>query len=181
MDPAPVEELSEIKLHSKLGKPFLFAETAFHDLSFKCSIGIGRLKDGDTPSFRSNTICPGMMKLNRPAMNSCSRLSTLSHQESQLHFLCTSEQEEANLHKRLIDAHITLPKNTHSHIGYLSSGLVIEDLNMLIFPLTELTHRYKMRRQKLRSTYHTSPQKFMIYSLVNWSSICIMALGATWD
>src|SRR5262249_39932935 len=71
--------------------------------------------------------------------------------------LCGSELEETNLHKRFLELSITPPANTHYHMGYLSSGFVIEDLRYLLFPLTELTHRYKLRRQKLRSTYHTSP------------------------
>jgi transcription-repair coupling factor (superfamily II helicase) len=71
--------------------------------------------------------------------------------------LCANEVEEANLHKRLLDSNVTPPKRTFYHIGYLSSGLVIQDIDTVLFPLTEITHRYKMRRQKLRSTYHTSP------------------------
>ncbi len=58
---------------------------------------------------------------------------------------------------------MTLPLHTHYHMGYLSSGLVVEDIPYVIFPSTELTHRYKLRRQKLRSTYHTSPVE--IYDL----------------
>jgi transcription-repair coupling factor (superfamily II helicase) len=42
-------------------------------------------------------------------------------------------------------------------MGYLSNGLVLNDINVIILPLTEITKRYKIRRQKMRSTYHTSP------------------------
>ncbi len=84
-------------------------------------------------------------------------LSRLSNRSCTLHFFCNSELEESNLHQRMIDAQLSLPKETHYHIGYLSSGIAIQDIEEILFPLTEITHRYKMRRQKLRSTYHTSP------------------------
>src|SRR5207253_2529332 len=83
-----------------------------------------------------------------------SRLSRLNRDSCELHFLCQTELGEANLHKRLLDANIPLPKHTFYHLGYLSSSLVVQDIDYVLFPLTEITHRYKMRRQKLRSTYH---------------------------
>ncbi len=85
------------------------------------------------------------------------RLSQLSKRPCELHFFCNSELEKSNFHKRLLDANISLPKQTFYHIGYLSNGLVIQDIEMILFPLTEITHRYKIRRQKFRNTYHTSP------------------------
>ncbi|MGZ3733105.1 MAG: transcription-repair coupling factor, partial [Parachlamydiaceae bacterium] len=87
-------------------------------------------------------------------------LSALNQwQKSDLHvdFLCHNELEETNLQKRLVDAQIKLPKHVHYHIGYLSSGMAIPENQRLLFPLTELTQRYKLRRQKQRSTYHTAP------------------------
>ena len=97
-------------------------------------------------------------------MNSISRLSQLDKRSCELEFLCSSELEESTLHKRLLDANVRLPRHTTYKIGYLSSGLVIHDIDLVLFPLTEITHRYKMRRQKLRSTYHTSPSE--IYDLI---------------
>lgn len=87
------------------------------------------------------------------------RLSQLAQRSCKLHFLCNSQLEETNLHKRLLDANVHLPKQTLYHIGYLSGGFVVQDIDTILFPLTEITHRYKMRRQKLRSTYHTSPSE----------------------
>lgn len=42
-------------------------------------------------------------------------------------------------------------------LGYLSSGFVLPESHFVLFPLTEITHRTKIRRQKHRSTYHTPP------------------------
>src|SRR5262249_1586827 len=35
----------------------------------------------------------------------------------------------------------------------------LQDVNLIILPLTEITQRYKIRRQKQRSTYHTVPSE----------------------
>lgn len=33
----------------------------------------------------------------------------------------------------------------------------MDDDKLIVLPMTEITHRYKIRRQKQRSTYHTTP------------------------
>ncbi len=87
-------------------------------------------------------------------------LSSLAHYDNDawnLYVLCATELEETALHKKLADAKLTLSKKTHFKLGYLSSGFSLPDIQTFILPLTEITHRYKIRRQKLRSTYHTTP------------------------
>jgi transcription-repair coupling factor (superfamily II helicase) len=84
-------------------------------------------------------------------------LGKLQYNDTHLIILSPSELEEKNFQKRITDALITLPKHTQFQIGYLSGGLTLPDTKKVIFPLTELTHRYKIRRQKQRSTYHTTP------------------------
>lgn len=46
------------------------------------------------------------------------------------------------------------------HRGYLSSGFVLPKAKLAVVSMAELTHRTKIRRQKLRSTYHTAPAEF---------------------
>ena len=87
-------------------------------------------------------------------------LSHLAHYDDDswnLYVLCSTELEESSLHKKLLDAKLSLSKKTHFKLGYLSSGFALPDIQTFILPLTEITHRYKIRRQKLRSTYHTTP------------------------
>lgn len=86
-----------------------------------------------------------------------SALSDRQQSDLHVHFLCNSELEVKNLQKRLVESQARLPKHVHYQIGYLSSGMAIPENNQLIFPLTEITQRYKIRRQKQRSTYHTAP------------------------
>ncbi|MCE5316056.1 MAG: transcription-repair coupling factor [Parachlamydia sp.] len=52
---------------------------------------------------------------------------------------------------------VALPKHHQTHLGYLSSGFAMRDLDLVVLPMTEITQRYKIRRQKQRSTYHTLP------------------------
>ncbi|GAB4234860.1 MAG: transcription-repair coupling factor [Chlamydiales bacterium] len=78
-------------------------------------------------------------------------------------FLCSTELEEEALQKKILDAHIVLDESTRFQIGYLTQGFVVYDCPLMVFPYTELSHRYRMRRQKLRSTYHTSPAQ--VYEL----------------
>lgn len=84
--------------------------------------------------------------------------------ESSLLFLCTNTVEESNLKTKFSDRQLTLPTNTRFEQGYLSSGLAVKDIAALLVPTTEFTRRYKLRRQKLRSTYHTPPSE--VFSLV---------------
>jgi transcription-repair coupling factor (superfamily II helicase) len=153
----PIEELSEVHMHNAKGTSYYSQQTTFHDLSFQMFNREWKVKRW-RHAFNTITGYLFAPEEGEPSGDEMlARLSRLADRPCELHFLCNSELEESNLHKRLLDANVHLPKQTFYHIGYLSSGLVIQDLDYILFPLTEVTHRYKMRRQKLRSTYHTSP------------------------
>ncbi len=79
--------------------------------------------------------------------------------DTKLVFLCSSPAEESTLQNKIADHGIALPADTVFHRGYLSSGFAVKDISTLYVPTTEFTHRYKIRRQKLRSTYHTPPSE----------------------
>jgi len=82
----------------------------------------------------------------------------------ELSIICNSDLEEQNLRSKLTNEGVNLPQKSKFLHGYLSSGFVItDDITKIVLPTTEFTHRYKMRRQKLRSTYHTPPSE--IYEL----------------
>lgn len=86
-------------------------------------------------------------------------LGKLNYEKTKLHFLMPNELEETHFKKRLQDALVTLPKKTTFEMGYLSSGFVLLSTETLLFPLTEISQRFKIRRQKQRSTYHTVPSE----------------------
>lgn len=153
----PIEELSEVQMHDAKGTSYYSQNTLFHHLSFEMFNREWKAKRWRHP-FNTLTGYLFAEEEGEPSGEELiSRLSSLEKRSCELHFLCNSELEEANLHKRLLDAQVQLPRHTTYKMGYLSSGLVVQDIDVILFPLTEITHRYKMRRQKLRSTYHTSP------------------------
>lgn len=73
-----------------------------------------------------------------------------------LYFLSDNDAEKMKLQGQIKDLEIHLPKSTVYCDGYLSSGFILEEGEIAVFPFTELTGRYKIRRQKQRSAYHTS-------------------------
>jgi transcription-repair coupling factor (superfamily II helicase) len=77
-----------------------------------------------------------------------------SERKLQIHYLCEGESEEERL-RAMVDI-----GNASIHRLYLSSGFVLPKSEIAVIPMTEFTHRYKIRRQKLRSTYHTLPSEF---------------------
>lgn len=91
-------------------------------------------------------------------------LSKLAKTDATLHLLCPSELDESTLKKRISDAQIELPVHTSFEIGYLSSGLVFPEQKEVLLPLAEITHRYKIRRQKQRSTFHTTPSEIFDFA-----------------
>jgi len=86
-------------------------------------------------------------------------LSRLAGHDYQLFVLCSSESEQTHLQKRLLTLDVTLPEKTDYTIGYLSTGFAIHDIRLVVLPTTEITHHFKIRRQKQRSTYHTAPSE----------------------
>lgn len=84
------------------------------------------------------------------------RLEAVLRQSKQLHFLTDSEAEKRALKEKIKE--LSLPATPKFHDGYLSSGFVLGDVTIL--PYTELTNRYKVHREKWRSSYHTPASDF---------------------
>ncbi len=73
-----------------------------------------------------------------------------------LQLLCESEAEEVKVQKMVAERVLKGRSPLQFSLGYLSSGFAILEKKFLLFPMTEVTKRYKVRRQKQRSTYHTA-------------------------
>lgn len=154
--PKAIDELSTVQYKDKAARGLYSDQTIFHTLSFEMfnrNWDVKRWRHPFVPL--PNYLIPEETEVNGDQL--LVHLIALPKEETELHFLCASEFEESNLHKKIVGSEISLPKNTQYHIGYLSSGFALQDQPLVVFPLTELTHRYKIRRQKQRSTYHTSP------------------------
>lgn len=67
--------------------------------------------------------------------------------------LYQNESEKRALEKKVEEAGLAAEYEK----GYLSSGFTLSEPLFALVPMAELTHRYKVRRQKQRTHYHTLP------------------------
>lgn len=157
----PIEELSELHILEKMQGSYYSAGAPLYSLSFQMFNRTLQAKRWQHPFVPiSHYLLPDALEDETiSGQEILMAVSKLEKVDCSLHFLCATELEETNLQKRIADAQIHLPKHTHFHIGYLSSGLVVEDIKSILLPITEITHRYKIRRQKQRSTYHSVPSE----------------------
>lgn len=87
-------------------------------------------------------------------------LSLYKEKISVLHCIVSSEAEKRKF-KALLEQHCkTPPSNTQFEEGYLSSGFAIEDTLQIFFPMTELSCNKRLRRQKWRSSHHSTTAEF---------------------
>lgn len=159
----PIGELTEIQQHSLKGSSFYSEKEVFHSISFSMFNRNFSAKLWKS-TFQPLTDClfPESEE-EKSGKELLGRLKNLP-EEWTVAFLSESEAETARFKQSIEEAALPLKAHSKEETGYLSSGFVICDSHYLVFPSTELNRRYKIRRQKLRSTYHTSPIE--IYELV---------------
>lgn len=158
----PIEDLSDVRLKEKLKGSYYSTSLPMHGLTFQMFnrtlealrwqnpfISIEEYLFPDEEEPTGEEILQGLHKL--------------SYKDTHLYVLAATELEESNFLKRVKDAQVHLPQKTHLQRGYLSTGLVLPEEKLVILPLTEITQRYRIRRQKQRSTYHTLPTE--VYAL----------------
>lgn len=150
-----IEKLSEVKLLDIPGKGFYSKNTLSYDLAFQMFNREIKAKWFRSP-FKNvlELLFPEEQTEEISGQEILKQLETLPKETTELIFLCETEAEETKLQKQIVE--LKLPKKTVTEIGYLSSGFSLEEGNLFVLPLTEITHRYKIRRQKQRSTYHTT-------------------------
>ncbi len=153
----PIEELSEVRVLDKLKGGFYSENAPLHHISFQMFNRDLTARHWRHPFVPiSNYLLPEI-----PDDQSVSgqeilmSLQKLSKSEMHLCVLCDTELEKMNFQEKLQHSQIHPPRHTIYQIGYLSTGLVLPEANVIILPLTEITQRYKIRRQKQRSAYHT--------------------------
>lgn len=161
----PIEELSEIRILDKLEGGYYSEKAPLHLVSFQMFNRELKAKRWQNPfaqigDFLVPDVPEGQVISGQEILHG---LNKLSKTDFHLHVLCATEREESNFHEKIQHAQVTLPRDTSFHIGYLSTGFVLLDIQLVVLPLTEITQRYKIRRQKQRSTYHTIPSE--IYDL----------------
>lgn len=154
-----IEELSEVHVSKKSNSNFYSESAPMQEIEFQMfnrNFRVSRWVD----SFATigDFLFPDAPNSNQlTGQEIIEGLGKLRQSHAHLYILCNNELDETNFKKRLSDSGITLPRQTTFCHGYLANGMVLEDISTVILPLTEITKRYKIRRQKQRSTYHTSP------------------------
>jgi transcription-repair coupling factor (superfamily II helicase) len=156
-----IEELSSVAITEKKGRKFYSGESPLQELSFQ-------FLDLSLTSHRwlhpfvevSDFFCRFENKASGTIEEIFHGLHTHANSALRLHFVADSEAATRMIKEKLQAFHIELPKQTSFEPGYLSSGFVLPDVQIAYLPTTELTHRYKTRRQKWRNTYHTPASEF---------------------
>ena len=135
----PIEELSEVHVGKKVGRAFYTGKEPLQPLSFEF--------------FHRNIAAKRWHHPFIPVQGYLPTLERSPHLD--IHFICASDAEEKHLREK-----IKIPPKSHMERGYLSSGFALSDSNILLIPMTEITNRQKVRREKWRNTYHTPPSDF---------------------
>ncbi len=155
------EELSETHLPKKIGRDFYSGKTPLQPLEFqifdtkiqckRCAHPFRDISDYFSPSDDIAATSPHEI---------LQGIHRLSKTDLELHLLCSTESEENALKTRLQEERISLPKNTIFERAYLSSGFALTDSPLALLPMTEFTRRFRIRRQKWRSNYHSPLAEF---------------------
>lgn len=157
----PLEELSDVKIIEKVSANYYSENAPLYKVEFEIfnrSFVAQRWIHPFIP-IRNYFFEENESDSEITAEKLLNKFKTLDENKSELKVLCTSEAEENNFYSKIQSLNISLPKNFSLELSYLSSGFVLPKENFILFPMTELTKRYKIRRQKLRSTYHTAPSE----------------------
>lgn len=153
----PIDELSEVRMLEKMTGSYYSELAPLYKMSFQMfnqQLIARRWQHPFVPI--SNYLLPEIPDSQEVSgQEILMALQKLSQSDMHLHILCATELEKTSFQEKVDKASIALPRHTHYHLGYLSSGFVMPDIHQIFLPLTEISHRYKIRRQKQRSTYHT--------------------------
>ncbi len=156
-----MEELSDVKIEKKMGRDFYSGKKPLQPLSFQILDHTFSAKRWLHPFIPVADFFS--LSENKAAATQEEVLHAINrHAKSALtlHFICSTEAEQNAFAEKIKTEGIRTPQNTHYHLGYLSSGFIIEDAQIALVPMTELNHRLKPRRQKWRNTHHTPASDF---------------------
>lgn len=73
-----------------------------------------------------------------------------------VYFLTQSEKEESQIQNKLQEQDLGTSSHLHFLSAYLSQGFCIADAKVMLFPTTELTGRFKVRRERQRTYYQSA-------------------------
>ncbi|NGX37986.1 MAG: Transcription-repair-coupling factor, partial [Chlamydiae bacterium] len=156
-----MEELSAVEMKKRLGRDFYSGKSPLQPIEFEI-FGQKLSSKRWLHPFRTirDFFSPSQEMSASSKEEILQGIHRLSKTPLELHLLTAIESEEETLKKKLQEDAIDLPENTTFERAYLSSGFVIPESQFAILPMTELTGRFRVRRQKWRGTYHTPAAEF---------------------
>jgi len=153
---SPLEELSEVRFLDKSGSN-AYAEGAPPRLISFQAFGEELLAERWRHPFLPllPSFCPPEIKLEEFSTEEF--LKALLSCPFPIYLLSASEAEELHFREKIRYLEPSSTKKLFFERGYLSSGFLLKDSSSILLPMTELTHRYRIHRQKQRSHYHALP------------------------
>ncbi|MGC2594801.1 MAG: transcription-repair coupling factor [Rhabdochlamydiaceae bacterium] len=156
-----MEELSDVQIEKKMGRAFYSGKEPLQPLTFQIVGQVIKSKRCRHPFIPvSDYFSLSENKAAATTEEVLHALNRYAKTDLQVDFICSTESEKNAFIDKIKSDQISLPQNTHYHLGYLSSGFVLEEGKVALIPMAELNHRLKPRRQKWRNTYHTPASDF---------------------
>ncbi len=158
-----LEELTDVKTKAKPKNNIYSEKSKPHNISFEMF----------QRTFTAKRLPMGLLPLDRFFEIECyldhepehdelldSIAQLLATPESEKHFegvlfLCQKESEKEKLSEKLKTRGLSFSRKLTLRDGYLSSGFAFSDIKYCIMPMTELTGRYKVKREKTRTVYQS--------------------------
>lgn len=157
----PIEELAEVHVTEKMDKGYYSASSPLVPIAFEMfNRKLKAMRWQHCFDDLAGFLLPELPETHEVSGDELLQGINNLEKESHLYFLCATETEETVLQKRMLENKVSQPPDTHFSMGYLSSGFVMQDIKSIFFPYTQISRHYKIRRQKMRSTYHTTPSEF---------------------
>ncbi len=146
-----IESISSVTVQNKRMK-FYSKETQPHEIGFEIFQRHYSAKRWNHPFQTLETYCQEVCGIDDELDPELLLAAIDSIPKKELIYIVQNEQEEATLNKKLEALGLHMPK--HIVYGYLSNGFAILGESLILLPLCELTHRFKIRRDKQRSFSH---------------------------
>jgi transcription-repair coupling factor (superfamily II helicase) len=150
-----IEELSQASIIKTKGRAYSL-DSLPHDVEFEMFLKKFSAKRWVHPFQNISHFLEETCLMNQPPEGE-GLLDGLTQLEKNItvRFLTQSDTEETSLKKRLHEHNYNYA-NEQFLRGYLSSGFALRDSAYILFPLTELTHRAKVHRERQRTYSHFS-------------------------
>lgn len=156
-----IEELSEVEMQKRVGRDFYSGKTPLQPISFEIFQKKILSKRWLHPFHTIGDYFSSSEAISSTSYEEILRgIHLFSKTPLELHFLTATESEEGALKQKIEEEEILLPEKTFFERGYLSTGFVLAEIQFAILPMAEMTHRFRVRRQKWRGTYHTPAAEF---------------------